>query len=116
MSVLIMNEKSKIMLIKEIASKYLYQGPRYIGLGPNSGEQFRENILLPWLDDLGDAKGIIDFEDTRMFSPSFLEEAFGGAVRLGYKSQISSLAFKNMPDSWERDVKKYIADAISKLN
>jgi len=110
-----MNEKSKIMLIKDIASKYLYQGPRYKELGPNSGEQFRDKILLPWLNDLGEAEGIIDFDDTKMFSPSFLEEAFGGAVRRGYKNQIASLAFTNMPGSWERDVKKYIAEAISKL-
>lgn len=104
------------MQIKNTDPKYLYQGPRYRSLGPNSGEQFRDSFLIPWLEGLGNEKGIIDFEDTGMFSPSFLEEAFGGAVRKGYTNQVASLSFKNMPIAWENDVKEYIAEAIGKYN
>jgi len=54
-----------------------YPGPRYKDIGEHSGEEFREDILIPKFFD----KNIsiyIDVEDVELsFGPSFLSEAFG---------------------------------------
>lgn len=54
-------------------------GGRYYTDGPDSGEKFREEVLLPALQ----ANDIIsvDLDGTRGYPSSFLEEAFGGTVR-----------------------------------
>ena len=48
--------------------------------GPDNGERFRREFLLPLLKH-GDTV-LISFEGVRMCNPSFLEEAFGGLVRV----------------------------------
>ena len=51
-----------------------YPGPRFIRLGKNSGEKFREDILRP----IFLKNDIIDINATGVlsFGPSFLDEAF----------------------------------------
>ena len=51
-----------------------YPGPRFIKLGQNSGEEFREDILRPIFKE----KTKIDIDATSVlgFPPSFLDEAF----------------------------------------
>lgn len=58
-----------------------YPGLRFKKTSDHSGEEFREDLLIPALD-----KGpvSIELDDTVGLGPSFLEEAFGGAVRKGY--------------------------------
>ncbi|MCH3916633.1 MAG: STAS-like domain-containing protein [Spirochaetia bacterium] len=105
--------KENILKISEVAPNYVYQGPRFKDLGPNSGEEFRKNILEPWLKKVkNDEEITIDFGGTKMFSPSFLEEAFGGAVRDGLGEQIANLKFVHIPVSWEKDVTDYIKEAM----
>ena len=53
---------------------------RYITDGPFSGEAFRENFLLPALK--ANQVIAIELDDAMGFGSSFLEEAFGGLVRL----------------------------------
>lgn len=51
--------------------------------GPYSGEVFREKHLRPWLD-----RGqtvTVRLDSALGYGSSFLEEAFGGLIRLGYK-------------------------------
>ena len=105
-----------MLKIKTESPQYLYQGPRFARLGLNSGEEFRENHLIPWLDQLSsNDEGIVDFEDTKTFSPSFLEEAFGGAVRKGYGAKVGKLKFINIePNDWEQDIHLYIANALKR--
>jgi hypothetical protein len=62
---------------------------RFRADGPDSGERFREEFLKPAIDSQEDISVKID--DTAGYGSSFLEEAFGGAVRLGY---ITSEDFK----------------------
>jgi len=50
--------------------------------GPNSGERFREQFLRPAILAGGEIEVIID--GTAGYHSSFLEEAFGGSVRLRY--------------------------------
>ena len=40
----------KVLKILDCKQDYKYQGPRYIKLGPESGEEFRDNYLIPWLE------------------------------------------------------------------
>lgn len=55
-------------------------GPRFIKQGDYSGEQFRENLLIPKFDEAvkKNEKLTIDFDGTFGYPTSFLEEAFGG--------------------------------------
>lgn len=54
-------------------------GPRYYILGPHSGEEFRDDVLIPAFRDNDKVTVALDSVDG--FSPSFLEETFGGMVR-----------------------------------
>ncbi|WP_368934854.1 STAS-like domain-containing protein [Alcaligenes faecalis] len=56
---------------------------RYITDGPWSGERFREELLRPALEDGGEVSVVLD--GTLGLGSSFLEEAFGGLVRAGFK-------------------------------
>ncbi|MBX3480069.1 MAG: STAS-like domain-containing protein [Caulobacter sp.] len=49
--------------------------------GPNSGERFREELLMPAIRD--EDRVVVVLDGANGLSPSFLEEAFGGLVRLG---------------------------------
>lgn len=56
-----------------------YPGPRYIALGPNSGEEFREQYLVNALKK--DPEVSINLDGVLGYGSSFLEEIFGGIVR-----------------------------------
>jgi hypothetical protein len=57
---------------------------RYRTDGPNSGERFREEYLLPALQSNESVS--VDLDSVFGFGSSFLEEAFGGLVRKGLKA------------------------------
>ena len=70
-------------------------GPRMRQDGPHSGEEFRDTYLLPKFREAV-AEGVclnVILEETKGYASSFLEEAFGGLVRKGYR---------------KKDVKKYL--------
>jgi len=48
--------------------------------GPNSGERFREELLIPALKKV-EGKLVVDMNDLEGYGSSFLEEAFGGLIR-----------------------------------
>lgn len=54
--------------------------------GPDNGERFRDEVLVPALqqalDRDGNIKVIVDIDGCRSFGSSFLEEAFGGLARV----------------------------------
>lgn len=56
-----------------------YPGPRYISLGDNSGEEFREKYLIEALKD--DPEVSVNLDGVLGYGSSFLEEIFGGIVR-----------------------------------
>ncbi|KAB2682942.1 DUF4325 domain-containing protein [Brucella pseudintermedia] len=64
-----------------------YPAGRYSADGQFSGEAFREHKLVPALKTLvaggSDEKLVINIDGVRAFGSSFLEEAFGGLLRLG---------------------------------
>lgn len=53
---------------------------RYRTDGPHSGEAFRDDVLLPALNAYDSVT--VDMNGTLGFGSSFLEEAFGGLVRV----------------------------------
>jgi len=55
-------------------------GGRYVKYGPYSGEDFRDRILAPALRANDSVK--ISLDGTRTLMSSFLEEAFGGLIRV----------------------------------
>ena len=60
-----------------------FPGGRYRTDGDLSGEQFREDVLLPALQ--GDGERVaITLDGVAGLPASFLEEAFGGLVREGF--------------------------------
>lgn len=62
----------------------IYPAGRVVGDGPNSGERFREECLVPVLKQALETGEMvaIDIDGTAMLGSSFIDEAFGGLVRL----------------------------------
>lgn len=60
-------------------------GPRLIEEGEFSGEDFRNRILAPKYTEAiqANAKLVVNLDGTLGYGTSFLEEAFGGLVRIG---------------------------------
>ncbi|SJM92554.1 STAS-like domain-containing protein [Crenothrix polyspora] len=76
--------KSVITIAKDFSR---YPAGRYLSDGPCSGTKFREEFLIDTLNRNQHAD--IIFDGARGYGSSFLEEAFGGLVRLGFsKSKI----------------------------
>ncbi|MDR1216136.1 MAG: STAS-like domain-containing protein [Treponema sp.] len=106
-----MNGQIKTLVVCERSQKYRFQGPRYKELGEASGEEFREEYLLPWLASLKDEESaVVDFEGTVVYSPSFLEESFGGAIRFDKKNKerLKNISFLNMDPIWLEKLNKYV--------
>lgn len=84
--------------------------------GPKNGADFRDNHLIPALEDYQVVK--VDFNGTLGTTPSFLEEVFGGIVRKGYITG-SELTRRVVViykfESVKNNVKKYIKEAEDHL-
>lgn len=66
-------------------------GGRYKAEGEFSGEEFREKFLEP---PIREGKNLaIDLDGPEGFTSSFLEEAFGGLVRIFGKAVVSRFRF-----------------------
>lgn len=87
-------------------------GGRYVRLGPNSGEMFREQFLV---EPLSSGKTVIvELDGVRGYGSSFLEEAFGGVVRklhLTSADALNRIKIITSVRSWDADVKDYIIKA-----
>ena len=91
-------------------------GGRYRAEGDYSGEQFREELLEPMFREAISKKDklLIDFDGGYGYPTSFLEEAFGGLVRIGLKPDdvlnLLILKSEDNPKIIDR-VKNYILEA-----
>jgi hypothetical protein len=76
-------------IILKIATEFSpTPGPRYNQEGMYSGESFRESILKIKMQEAiqNDVKLIVDLDNVCGYGTSFLEEAFGGLIRVnGFK-------------------------------
>lgn len=89
----------------------VYPGGRTPEDGEFSGQEFREKFLVPAFNE--DESVIVDLDGTRGYGSSFLEEAFGGLVRLGFsKNDIRRcIAFKSTRTSLINEINRYIDQA-----
>jgi hypothetical protein len=98
-----------------------YPGPRNVEDGPKSGEEFRETMLAPRLSDavkVGD-RLVVVLDGARGLTTSFLEEAFGGLVRLkGFtQAQLERGLVIRIDDPklkfWDGLIRSYIQKALA---
>ncbi len=99
---------TKTILIAEDYAKT--PAGRYRDDGPFSGEKFREEWLIPALNDGNDL--IIDLNGTLGFGSSFLEEAFGGLVRKGFtgKDLKERIKIRTSIPTYEKRIWRYIKE------
>ncbi len=95
-------------------------GPRKILEGKFSGEEFRESCLEPKLKEAieKNTKLLIDLDGTAGFGTSFLEEAFGGLIRINkysYEEILNHIELKSVEEDYLiDDIKWYLKDAANK--
>lgn len=89
-----------------------YPAGRYKRNGETSGEAFRERFLE---EPLKNGEHVtVDFDGTVGYGSSFLEEAFGGAVRklnLSADFVLNHLTLKSTDASICDEVREYVRDA-----
>ncbi|WP_223630184.1 STAS-like domain-containing protein [Pseudomonas atacamensis] len=85
---------------------------RYKDDGPYSGELFREKYLAPALESGEEIA--IDLDGARGYGSSFLEEAFGGLVRLGFPADrvLARISLVSKDTSLITEIQSYIRESI----
>ena len=107
----------KVLIIAREFTRY--PGPRHKEDGPKSGEEFRENVLVPRLAEAERAgdRVVVVLDGARGYTASFLEEAFGGLVRLkGFtRERLTRLLEVRATDPtiryWAGRINEYISEA-----
>lgn len=103
--------------IKILADFSPTPGPRYIHEGKNSGEKFRKEILFPLVFNAleNNENFIVDLDGTAGYGTSFLEESFGGLIRinnLDYNAIMKyMIIISEEEDYLIEDVNDYLIDA-----
>jgi len=69
-------EQAMMLRLKDFSE---FPGGRYREDGPKSGQEYREDVLMPTLKEHG--KITVDLSGVFTVAPSFLDEAFGGLAR-----------------------------------
>ncbi|MFC5697491.1 STAS-like domain-containing protein [Pseudomonas sp. GCM10022186] len=85
---------------------------RFRGDGKKSGEEFRDDVLLPALQKSD--RVVVDLDGVLTLGSSFLEEAFGGLVRKGHytaKELKSKLVIKFEVPSYVEESWDYVKAA-----
>ncbi|CAH8199733.1 STAS-like domain-containing protein [Vibrio aestuarianus] len=93
-----------------------FPGARYRNLGPSSGEEYRDDILLPAIAEHG-SDVIVNLDGAFGYGSSFLEEIFGGCIRKNIDASVMRTIVKNIVSNDDPDlideIKEYVEDAIS---
>ncbi|MBB5190102.1 hypothetical protein HNQ50_000812 [Silvimonas terrae] len=95
-----------------------YPAGRYAADGPHSGQAFREQLLLPALA-AARSEVVVELDGVLGYGSSFLEEAFGGLVRVGHLSVGSlkkHLKIRTSDPSYADEIWEYIENAGDALN
>ena len=95
-----------------------YPGGRFRRDGPHSGEEMREKLLTKLKELQADRDHlVVELDGAVGYSASFLEEAFGGLVRIveqdqkGLVSCLEIRAGENVYQPYKRLAERYIEDA-----
>lgn len=90
-------------------------GGRFIKDGPNSGEDFRNKILMPKYLEAKDKKEklIVNLDGGYGYATSFIEESFGGIVRITKDKNILDIIeiISNDSPAWKQIIAQYVRDA-----
>jgi hypothetical protein len=100
----------------DIAKYYPYPAGRYKKDGPQSGEGFRCDYLYK---SLKERKVILlELDNTAGYGSSFLEECFGGLVRMGiaYEDMRKQLILRTNDNDLYREIWEYIEDQRDRDN
>jgi len=95
---------------------------RFLSEGDFPGEEFREKLLLPKLKDAiaKKEKLEIDLDGTAGLGTSFLEESFGGLIRVDkikYENIINTIVLISVDDpEYKDEIYEYLKDAYEKEN
>ncbi len=108
------NTTVKLVIATELSP---WAGGRFRSDGEYSGERFRDEFLIPKLNDKNISKVIVSLIGTIGLGSSFKEELFGGAVRSGVDISVLreklEIESKHPTDSVE--IWKYIEEAQDEL-
>lgn len=79
---------------------------RFVSDGPNSGERFRNQFLVPALNA---GSVTLELDGTRGYGSSFLEEAFGGLLRAGFAAEdlLRRISFRTKDASLVAEIRSY---------
>lgn len=111
--------------IIKVAERFPYPGPRFIALGPQSGEAFKiylNSILVKVYGENFDSnlkeKITINLDGTIGYGSSFLEEGFGGLIRMGvpYSLLENIDIISNEEPELIKEIKDYIQDESNNSN
>jgi hypothetical protein len=88
-----------------------YPAGRDLNDGPFCGEVFRERFLQPRLDR--HEKIVVKLDSALDYGSSFLEEAFGGLIRLSYPKSVvlSLIEFRTEDPILKEEILGYIENA-----
>jgi hypothetical protein len=97
-------------------------GARFLSEGDFPGEVFREKVLLPKLLEAieGGHKLDIDLDGTAGLGTSFLEESFGGLIRvdkIDYNQILKTIVLISIDDpDYKDEIMDYLKEAYEKEN
>ena len=89
---------------------------RYVSDGKNSGEVFLKNLLIPAIKTHDNVE--IYFDGVRGYGSSFLEEAFGGLIRLTgmtFKDFTSKVKIISQDPFLLPEINSYVNDAQKEI-
>ena len=106
----------KIIISKEFSET---PGARHREEGAHSGEEFREEMLIPkYMEAVkNNSKLVVDLDGCYGFATSFLEESFGGMVRvLKQKGILNNIGIICTEDeTLESLIQDYVREAEERL-
>lgn len=84
---------------------------RYLRDGDSNGQLFREDHLTPAITNYDEV--VIELDDALGYGSSFLEEAFGGLIRVGrdQRELKKKLKLQSSDDSLKNEIWQYIDEA-----
>lgn len=93
-------------------------GARYRKLGKASGEEFRDDVLVPAIEN--NPNLIVNLDGVRGYGSSFLDEAFAGLVRLKmFSTDVIEKVVSNIQTEnpyWKQEIQTYVDEAINQQN
>ena len=112
----VMGAKMPMLRVVEFAKA---PGGRFRKDGPASGEWFRDDILVPRLKVVDAADPlVVELDGAPGYGSSFLEEAFGGLIRLGLftavelRERLVVRARTSLYAPYQRLAERYMAEAV----